>query len=283
MGVDVDYFAIRAWDLAAGELFTERDVRARSKVALLGKTVVDQLFPDQDPVGERIRIQNTPFTVIGVLTEKVEDARGRDEDDVIIAPVTTVLNRLSGERHLDMIIASAVSQDSLDAAQREITSLLRAAHRLVPIDDDDFHVNTQTEIVERASEMSQVMTVLLGSIAAVSLLVGGIGIMNIMLVSVTERTREIGIRMSVGGRGSDILLQFLAEAILLSLVGGIIGILVAFGVAYALEHIWHIRTVINPAMTMLAFCFSGVVGVFFGLYPARKAAALNPIDALRHE
>ncbi|MBN1424576.1 ABC transporter permease [Candidatus Fermentibacteria bacterium] len=283
MGVDVDYLSIRAWELTSGEFFTERDVRARAKVAVLGKTVADELFPGQDPVGERLRIRNTPFMVIGLLTEKGEDAMGRDEDDVVMAPSTTVFYRLSGGGRIHMIVASAVSPDSLEAAQEQIIGLMRTAHKLAPAEDDDFAVNTQTEIVERASETAQVMTVLLGSIAAVSLLVGGIGIMNIMLVSVTERTREIGIRMSVGGRGSDILLQFLAEAILLSLVGGIIGILLAFGIAYALEHIWHIRTVIDPAMTVLAFSFSGVVGVFFGLYPARKAAALNPIDALRHE
>ncbi len=283
MGVDVDYLLIRSWKLASGEFFTERDVRARAKVAVLGATVANELFPGQNPVGERIRIRNTPFTVIGVLTEKGKDPMGRDEDDAVLAPSTTVLYRLSGETRIHRIVASAVSLDSLKAAQEQVRAIMRASHRLAPAEDDDFAVNTQTDIVERASETSRIMTVLLGSVAAVSLLVGGIGIMNIMLVSVTERTREIGIRMSVGARSSDILLQFLTEAVLLSLVGGIIGILLAHGVAWALDHVWRIRTVVSPAVTAGAFLFSGVVGVSFGLYPARRAAALNPIEALRHE
>jgi len=283
LGVGIDYLNIRAWELEDGEFFTNRDIRARSKVAVLGKTVAGELFPDQDPIGERIRIRNTPFQIIGVLTEKGQDPRGRDEDDIILAPVTTVLYRLKGGQHIDMMMASAVTVEQISAAEEELSGLLRQAHRLKPGEDDDFRIRTQSEIIERASETSRIMTVLLGSIAAVSLIVGGIGIMNIMLVSVTERTREIGIRLAIGARGSDVLIQFLMEAIVLSLVGGIIGILLALGVSHALESIWGITTAVNPAVVLLAFGFAGLVGVFFGFYPARKASGLNPIDALRHE
>ncbi len=283
LGVGVRYLDIRAWELKDGEFFSERDMRARGKVAVLGKTVAEELFPDQDPIGERIRIRNTPFRVIGVLTEKGQGAHGRDEDDVILAPVTTVLYRLKGGQYIDMMMASAISTEQIVEAEEELTEILRQAHKLKLGEDNDFRIRTQSEIIERASETSRIMTVLLGSIAAVSLIVGGIGIMNIMLVSVTERTREIGIRLAIGARGSDILTQFLMEAIVLSLTGGIIGILVALGVSHALESIWGITTAVNPAVVFLAFGFAGIVGVFFGFYPARKASGLNPIDALRHE
>ena len=282
-GVSTDYLAIRAWGLESGAFFTERDIRARSKVAVLGKEVADNLFPDQDPVGQKIRIRNTPFTVIGVLTEKGQDPRGMSQDDVILAPSTTVLYRLSGGRYINMIMASGNSTEQLPEAQEELTDLLRQSHRLKPEEEDDFRIRNQAEITEAASETSRVMTLLLGSIAGVSLVVGGIGIMNIMLVSVTERTREIGIRLAVGARSSDVLTQFLAEAVVLSLVGGVIGILGAFGLAFALTSFVGITTVINPEIVLLAFGFSGAVGVFFGFYPARKAAALHPIDALRYE
>jgi len=283
LGVGLSYLDIRAWDLKDGEFFSERDIRARSKVAVLGKTVAEELFPGQDPIGERIRIRNTPFQIIGVLTEKGQDPRGRDEDDVILAPVTTVLHRLKGGQYIDMMMASAVSTDRMAEAEEELSQLLRQAHKLKAGEDDDFSIRTQSEIIERASETSRIMTVLLGSIAAVSLIVGGIGIMNIMLVSVTERTREIGIRLANGARGGDVLTQFLMEAIVLSLAGGLLGIVLAFGIAYALENIWSVTTVLNPSVILLAFSFAGIVGIFFGFYPARKAAALNPIDALRHE
>ena len=283
LGVGVDYLNIRAWDLKDGLFVTERDIRAKSKVAVLGKTVAEELFPGQDPIGQRIRIQNTPFQVIGVLTERGQDPHGRDEDDVILAPVTTVLYRLKGGQYIDMMMASAISTERIAEAEEELTELLRQAHKLNPGEDDDFRIRSQSEIIERASETSRIMTVLLGSIAAVSLIVGGIGIMNIMLVSVTERTREIGIRLAIGARGSDVLIQFLMEAIVLSLTGGIIGILVALGVSAALDSIWRITTAVDPAVVLLSFGFAGVVGVFFGFYPARKAAGLNPIDALRHE
>jgi putative ABC transport system permease protein len=282
-GVDPDYLSIRAWNLASGTFFTNREIRARKKVVVLGKTVVDNLFGEMDPIGQRIRIRNTPFTVIGVLSEKGQDARGQDQDDVILAPSTTVLYRLKGERYINMIQASAVSLETIDQAQQELTNILRRQHKIEYGQEDDFNVRNQAEITEMASQTSKIMTMLLGAVAAVSLIVGGIGIMNIMLVSVTERTREIGIRMSVGARGSDILIQFLIEAVVLSLSGGIIGILLSAGIALILNQWTEVYTVINPGIVVLAFTFSGAVGVFFGFYPARKAAGLNPIDALRYE
>ena len=282
-GVSVDYLTIRAWELEQGEFFTERDIRARSKVAVLGKDVADNLFPDQNPVGEKIRIRNTPFKVIGVLTEKGQDARGTSQDDIILCPSTTVLYRIKGGRYINVMLASARSTEELSEAQEELRVLLREAHRLDPGEDDDFKIRNQSEITEAATQTSQMLTLLLGAIAGVSLVVGGIGIMNIMLVSVTERTREIGIRLAVGARSSDVLAQFLMEAVVLSLVGGVMGILAALSLAFALNSFVGITTVINPEIVLLAFGFSGAVGVFFGFYPARKASALNPIDALRYE
>lgn len=282
-GVSTDYFEIRNWQINYGDFFTERDIRSSKKVALLGKTVADQLFPDQDPTGEQIRIRNTPFTVAGVLKEKGQSGMGQDQDDVVLAPSTTVLYRLKGDRYIDMINASAISTDRLDEAQEEIRTLLRTSHRLDEGKEDDFTIRNQAEITEAVSETSQVMTLLLGSIAGVSLIVGGIGIMNIMLVSVTERTREVGIRLSTGARSSDILTQFLTEAVVLSLIGGVIGIMLAFGVVFGLNEVTTLSALITTDIVAVAFLFSGAVGVFFGFYPARKAAALNPIDALRYE
>jgi len=282
-GVSPDYFTIRNWQLEYGEFFSERDVRANKKVALLGKTVADQLFPNQDPTGEKIRIRNAPFTVIGVLKAKGQSGMGADQDDVILAPSTTVFYRLRGGRWVDMINASAVSTGQVKAAQEQMRAILRESHRLTPGDEDDFTISDQAEISDAASETSRVLTLLLGSIAGVSLIVGGIGIMNIMLVSVTERTREIGIRLSVGARSSDVLAQFLAEAVVLSLAGGIIGILLSFAISIGLDRFTDLSTVINPNIVVISALFSGAVGVFFGFYPARKAASLNPIDALRYE
>jgi putative ABC transport system permease protein len=234
-------------------------------------------------VGEQIRIRNVPFTVIGVLKEKGGSGPGGDQDDIILAPSTTVLYRLKGSQWIDMINASAISEEAMTAAQEEIRTILREAHRLGPADGDDFNIRTQSEIIDFASSTSKTMTLLLGAVACVSLVVGGIGIMNIMLVSVTERTREIGIRMSVGARASDILSQFLSEAVVLSLSGGIIGIILALAASALLNNLTDLRTVIDPVIVILAFTFSGAVGIFFGWYPARKAANLNPIDALRYE
>ena len=282
-GVSPEYFRIRNWQLEYGEFFTERDVRANKKVALIGKTVADALFPDEDPTGQPIRIRNVPFTVIGVLKAKGQSGLGSDQDDVILAPATTVLYRLKGSRWVDMINASAVSPQLIQTAEEEMRAILRESHRILAGDSDDFTIQDQAEITEMASETSRVMTMLLGSIAAVSLLVGGIGIMNIMLVSVTERTREIGIRLSVGARSRDVLTQFLTEAVVLSLSGGIVGILLACGITYGLNRFTEIAAIINPQIIVISFLFSGAVGVFFGIYPARKAASLNPIDALRYE
>jgi putative ABC transport system permease protein len=282
-GVSVEYFKIREWKLISGVFFEEKDIHAKKKVAVLGKTVADELFPEHDPIGEKIRIQNTPFTVIGVLAEKGQSSFGRDADDVILAPATTVLYRLKGGQYIDMIYVSAVSTELMDAAEEEITQILRTTHRIKPGEEDDFTIRNQTEIIEMASSTFETLTLLLGAIAAVSLLVGGIGIMNIMLVSVTERTREIGIRLSVGARSSDILIQFLIEAIVLSLSGGFIGIILAFGVTFLLSTFAGMTTVINPVTILIASAFSAAVGIFFGFYPARKASNLNPIDALRYE
>ncbi|MCF8261594.1 MAG: ABC transporter permease [Melioribacteraceae bacterium] len=282
-GVSPSYLEIRDWELEYGEIFTERDERSRSKVCVLGSEVAENLFPNQNPVGEMIRIVNTPFKVIGVLKEKGQSAMGSSNDDLILAPSNTVLYRLSGGRYIHFIYASASSLEKIDAAQEELRQIMRAAHNIDFGEDDDFTIRNQTEITEAASESSEVMTMLLGSVAAVSLIVGGIGIMNIMLVSVTERTREIGIRLSIGARGSDILIQFLLEAIVLSLIGGILGILISIFTIYLLNEYSTLTAELNLFVVAFALIFSGFVGVFFGFYPARKASALNPIDALRYE
>ena len=282
-GVSADYFAIRSWECEQGEVFTDRDVSSRRKIAVLGKTTAEALFPGVNPVGERIRIRNTPFVVTGVLKRKGQTSMGPDQDDVVIAPATTVLYRLKGGRHVDMLNVSAASTEQMAEAQEELRAVLRAAHRLRPGDDDDFTIRSQAEITEMATSTTKTMTLLLGAIAAVSLLVGGIGIMNIMLVSVTERTREIGIRMSVGARSRDVMMQFLTEAVVLSLTGGLLGILLAFLVSLVMNRFTSMQTVLRPDIILLAFTFAGAVGIFFGLHPARKAASLNPIEALRYE
>jgi putative ABC transport system permease protein len=282
-GVSEDFLGIKSWEISSGEFFTAKDVKYKKKVAVLGQTIVDELFADIDPVGQRIRINSTPFTVVGVLKEKGEDSRGTDQDDTILAPATTVLTRLKGRDKINMIYVSAISTDDMVIAQAEVEDILRTEHKIDFEEEDDFQVCSQTEIIEMASETSQTLTLLLGAIAGVSLIVGGIGIMNIMLVSVTERTREIGIRLSIGARSRDVLTQFLAEAITLSLIGGLIGILLAFGISLFMNKFTSIYTVIDPTIVMLSMAFSAAVGIFFGYYPARKAANLNPIDALRYE
>jgi len=282
-GVDPPYPEIRNWKLASGEFFTERDVRAKSKVAVLGQTVVDNLFPDSDPVGERIRIRNTPFRVVGVLEPRGQSPFGSDYDDVILAPSTTVLYRLAGGQHIGRIYASVARPEDTELAIEEMTATIRTSHKLEPQEEDDFRVRNQAELMETATETQRVMTLFLGGVAAVSLLVGGIGIMNIMLVSVTERTREIGIRLAVGARSSDVLAQFLTESVVLSLFGGTIGVLLAYAFATVLNSAVGMTTIVKPGIVLLAFGFAGAVGVFFGFYPARKAAMLNPIDALRYE
>ncbi len=283
LGVAPNYLEIRDWPLASGDFFTERDMLSRAKVAVLGHTVANQLFPNEDPIGQQIRIRNVPFTVVGVLSVKGQSAMGTDQDDLILAPATTVLDRLVGGIYISYIQASAVSDDQINAAQEQLTTIMREAHHLNPGEDNDFTVRNQAEITEAATETSKILTLLLASVAGVSLIVGGIGIMNIMLVSVTERTREIGIRLSVGARTSDVLIQFLTEAIVLSLAGGLIGVLLSIGIIFILNNYTSMAAVISPEIVFIAVSFAGVIGVFFGFYPARKAANLNPIDALRYE
>ncbi len=282
-GVTPEYKEIKSYEVTSGKFITAKDVKGRKKVALVGKTVVDELFNGNDPVGSSIRIRNVPFKVIGVLGEKGTDSRGQDQDDVVIAPSTSVMYRLGDGETIHEIVVSAVSDSEMETAQNQIETLLRKSHRLSDSQDSDFHVLDQTEIKEHATSITGTMTLLLSAIAGVSLLVGGIGIMNIMLVSVTERTREIGLRLAVGAHPNDVLIQFLIEATILSVMGGIIGIMAGLGIAYALGSVIGSSVVVDTQMVMLAFAFSGGVGIFFGFYPARKAANLNPIEALRHE
>ncbi|GAB4340987.1 MAG: ABC transporter permease [Desulfobulbaceae bacterium] len=282
-GVAPEYLSIRNYQIASGSFFTDRECKTRAKVAVLGKTVADELFPYQDPIGARLRVRNVPFKVIGVLAEKGQSATGDDQDDIILAPDTTVLFRLSNGKTIHDINASAVSTEQMDAAKEQLTTLLRSEHRLASDAEDDFLIRDQTEINEMATNVTGTLTLLLSSIAGVSLLVGGIGIMNIMLVSVTERTREIGIRLAIGARPLDILAQFLIEAAILSLLGGLIGILSGLSAAWGAGKLLGVSAVVNPTVVMTTVLFTGAVGVFFGFYPARKAANLNPIDALRYE
>lgn len=282
-GVHENYPQIRSWKLSKGEFFTERDIQTSRKVAVLGKTVANELFGSIDPVGSRIRIGTQPFTVIGVMAERGQSGMGGDQDDVVLAPATTVYYRLAGQGRIHQILASAKSQARMTQASEELTVLLRKAHKLGPKEEDDFQIRSQSDILETASSMSKTLTMLLGAIAGVSLLVGGIGIMNIMLVSVTERTREIGIRMALGARGKDILTQFLVEAVVLCSLGGLIGIGLAVGVCLGLEAWVSMPVILDPPVIFGSFLFTGLVGVFFGFYPAQKAARMNPIEALRYE
>lgn len=282
-GVGANYLNIRKWKLEAGEFFTEQDVKGAPKVCIIGKTIADNLFPDMDPVGQSVRIKNVPVKVIGVLSEKGQNSMGQDQDDIILAPYTTVLKRLSRFPFLRQILVSAISEHDIPVAQRQVTSLLRQRHKLTPTDPDDFTIRNQADLTNTATATSQILTILLASIAFVSLIVGGIGIMNIMLVSVTERTREIGIRMSVGARGKDILTQFLIEALVLSLLGGLIGITLGVVSSRIVSSFAGWPTFVTALSIVLSFGFSIAIGIFFGFYPARKAALLNPIDALKYE
>ena len=277
-GVDVDYQTIRDWQTTSGDFFSDDDVRASRKVALLGKTVADNLFPGQDPVGTEVQIRSSVFTVVGVLAPKGQTASGSDSDDVVLMPYTTAMQTLSGRSFIPQILASTANEKDIPAAQNEIKALLLESHGA-----EDFTVRNQSDLASAAEGSTKVMTLLLAAIASISLLVGGIGIMNIMLVSVTERTREIGIRMAIGARGSDVLTQFLVESVVMGVFGGLIGLALGYAGAKVLGHFTGWETVISPLFMLVAVGFSGAVGVFFGYYPARKAAALNPIQALRYE
>ncbi|HET9950696.1 MAG TPA: ABC transporter permease [Candidatus Eisenbacteria bacterium] len=283
-GGDENYLTVRDWPVVEGRTISTSDVRAAMKVCIIGATVKRELFGDGEAVGSTIRIRRLPFQVIGVLATKGSNSFGQDQDDQIIAPLTTVQKKiLANPLRVGSIMVSARSEAVVDDAIEEISNLLRQRHRIAPGQQDDFMVRSQSEIASTAEGTSQVMTLLLSSVAFVSLLVGGIGIMNIMLVSVTERTREIGVRRALGARAKDIMVQFLAESAFVSVVGGTIGIGLGMGIAYAVSHFAQWPTLIGPESIALAFGFSALVGIFFGFYPARTAARLNPIESLRYE
>jgi putative ABC transport system permease protein len=283
-GVSPSYLDIRDWKLRAGIAFTEEDVISADKVCLLGQTVAANLFNiGEDPVGKIIRFNKIPFKIIGILEKKGENTFGQDQDDIILAPYTTVQKRILAIPYIQTIYASATDEKSSDTATKEVTAILRANHKLKFRDDDDFTVRTQAELIMTISSTSQLLTVLLTAIAGISLLVGGIGIMNIMYVSVTERTKEIGLRMAIGARGIDILLQFLTEAILISITGGVIGVVVGISAAKLVTVFLSWPTLVSESSVILSFVVCAVTGVFFGYYPAQKASRLDPIEALRYE
>jgi putative ABC transport system permease protein len=282
-GVAPEYLAVKSWPIARGEMFTVRDIDAAANVCVLGSTVVGELFTDEDPIGETIRVNGEECKVIGVLTPKGQSVTGQDQDDTMMMPYTTVMKKLMGHWWLDDMMMSAVSAEAQPMAEDQIKTLLRDRHHLRADQSDDFNIRHPTEIAQVVAESARTMEMLLASVASVSLLVGGVGIMNIMLVSVTERTREIGIRMAIGARGSDVLTQFLVESIVMGILGGVAGLLFGYAGAKIVGHFTGWETVISPIIMLIAVGFSGAVGVFFGYYPARKAAALNPIQALRYE
>lgn len=289
-GVNQDYLSIRQLKVTDGEMFTDTDIKAASKVCILGQTVVDYLFPDgSDPIGKVVRFNSIPFRVIGVLKKKGYNSMGMDQDDLVLAPYTTVMKRIMAQTYLGGIVCSAITEEASQPAQDQITEILRRNHKLkdatdtTEADEDDFNIRSQEEISSMMNSTMSTITILLGFVAGISLLVGGIGIMNIMYVSVTERTREIGLRMSVGARGIDILNQFLIEAILLSVTGGIIGVILRVSLSLSLNYFFHIATQIEPWSIIMSFAVCTFTGVFFGWYPAKKAARLDPIEAIRYE
>ncbi len=289
-GVNQDYLSIRQLKVADGEMFTDTDIKAAAKVCILGQTVVDYLFPDgSDPIGKVVRFNSIPFRVVGVLQKKGYNSMGMDQDDLVLAPYTTVMKRILAQTYLGGIVCSAITEEASQPAQDQISEILRHNHKLkdatetTEADEDDFNIRSQEEISSMMNSTMSTITILLGSVAGISLLVGGIGIMNIMYVSVTERTREIGLRMSVGARGIDILNQFLIEAILLSVTGGIIGVILGVSLSLSLNAFLHIATQIEPWSIIMSFAVCTFTGVFFGWYPAKKAARLDPIEAIRYE
>ncbi|MGZ8426194.1 MAG: ABC transporter permease [Candidatus Binatia bacterium] len=282
-GVAPEFEQIRDWQIEAGRFLHDGDMDSAAKVAVIGQTVARQLFGADDPIDSVIRIRNIPFRIVGVLAGKGQTGQGQDQDDTVMIPYTTMQKRLMRITFVQSIVVRAVSAEKVQEAQEQITMLLRQRHRIAEGREDDFTVRNLSDIAEAAQSTARVMAILLGSVAGISLLVGGIGIMNIMLVSVTERTREIGIRMAVGARSKDIMLQFLVEAVVMAATGGIIGIFLGIGSSELLKTWAQWPTLIDPAVVAVAFLFSGAVGVFFGFYPAKKAAGLDPIDALRYE
>nr|WP_319997210.1 ABC transporter permease [uncultured Draconibacterium sp.] len=283
-GVDASYLDIRKYELEDGRIFTEKEIKSLAKVCIVGKTVVENIFTSGiDPIGQTIRFGGIPLKVIGVLKEKGQNGMGMDQDDMILAPYTSVQRRMLAITHIQSIYASAVSEEQSNAAIYEMETILRRQHKLKEGEQDDFQVRSQAEMVEMVSSVTDMLTLLLGAVAGISLLVGGIGIMNIMFVSVTERTKEIGLRMSVGGRGFDILMQFLIEAVMLSILGGIIGIIFGTALSYLASFALNMPFVVDTQAVGLSFLVCSVIGIFFGWYPARKAANLDPIDAIRHE
>ena len=289
-GVNQDYLTIRQLKIADGEMFTDSDIKTAAKVCVLGQTVVDYLFPDgSDPIGRVVRFNSIPFRVIGVLKKKGYNSMGMDQDDLVLAPYTTVMKRILAQTYLSEIVCSAITEEASEPAQDQITQILRRTHKLKDAtdttegDDDDFNIRSQEEISSMMNSTMSTITILLGSVAGISLIVGGIGIMNIMYVSVTERTREIGLRMSVGARGIDILNQFLIEAILLSVTGGIIGVILGVSISVSLQQFAHVATQIEPWSIIMSFAVCTFTGVFFGWYPAKKAARFDPIEAIRYE
>jgi len=283
-GISPDYLIIRSWPLKEGIIFSDNDIASAAKVCLVGQTVVDNVFsPGEDPLGKVIRFNKIPFTIIGVLAKKGETAFGQDQDDIIVALYTTVQQRISGSIYLQNIYASALDENSTTQAVAEIEQIMRDSHKLKADEEDDFSIRTQAELISTFSSTSQLLTVLLTAIAAISLVIGGIGIMNIMYVSVTERTKEIGLRMAIGARGHDILLQFLVEAILISITGGLIGIALGITASKMINLFLHWPTLVSQSSITLSFLVCAITGIFFGYYPALKASKLDPIEALRYE
>jgi putative ABC transport system permease protein len=283
VGESPDYLIIRDWKLAAGSMFNDSDIRSAAKIAVIGSKTANELFGPLNPVGQSVRIGNIPFTIIGLLESKGAGMGGANQDDRILIPYTTAMKRITGDRYLRSVNVEIRSADRMEIAQQQITSLLRQRHRLTSDQSDDFNIFNQKEIADTVNSISKIITLLLGSIAGISLVVGGIGIMNIMLVSVTERTREIGIRIAVGAQPGDIRLQFLIEAVTLSLLGGLIGVLCGVGASHLVGMFADFKAVVSSGSIILAFGVSSVIGIFFGFYPAHKAAALDPIVALRYE
>lgn len=282
-GASPEYLSIRDWSVEKGSMFTEDDIESYAKVAVIGKTVQENLFPNEDPIGKMIRFKNIPFKVIGILKEKGENTFGQDQDDIIIAPYTAVQKRILAQKYLQSIVASSISEDDSEAAVNEITTIMEKQHNIKEGDDNDFNVSSQQEIISTFSSTSEMLTVLLVVIASISLIVGGIGIMNIMYVSVKERTKEIGLRMAIGAKGKDILLQFLIESVLISITGGILGVFIGLGATFAIKQFAGWPVSITMSSIVISFAVCTITGVFFGWYPARKAAQSDPINALRYE